>query len=107
TRAVTRHLRDAGAMRAGVFSGPDATLSADEQVAIVREAPEMTGQNLSSEVSVQAPEVTPAVGEKIGNLAIIDLGVKQSTLDNMAQRGFEVHVLPQSSSLEQILAIDP
>jgi len=107
TRAVTRHLRDAGAMRAGIFSGPDAALGADEQLAIVRTAPEMTGQNLSSQVSVTAPEVTPAVGEKIGNLAIIDLGVKQSTVDNMAARGFEVHVLPQSSSLEDILAIDP
>jgi len=107
TRAVTRKLRDAGAMRAGVFSGPDAALGADEQLAIVREAPEMTGRNLSAEVSVSEPSVTPAVGERLGNLAILDLGIKQSTVLNLAARGFEVHVLPQNVTLEQVLAIDP
>jgi carbamoyl-phosphate synthase small subunit len=107
TRALTRHLRDRGAMRAGVFSGPDAALDADAQLAIVRQAPEMTGQNLSAEVSVLADTVTPARGERIGDLAILDLGIKQATVDNLARRGFEVHVLPQSSTLEDVLAIDP
>jgi carbamoyl-phosphate synthase small subunit len=107
TRAVTRHLRDRGAMRAGVFSGPDAALAADEQLAIVRTSPEMAGQNLSAAVSVTEDTVTPAQGERIGNLAILDLGVKQSTVDNLARRGFEVHVLPQDTSVEGILAIDP
>jgi carbamoyl-phosphate synthase small subunit len=107
TRAITRRLRDSGAMRAGVFSGADAALTADEQLAIVRAAPSMTGLNLSAEVSVTEAVVTPAVGEKIGNLAILDLGIKQSTVDNLAQRWFEVHVLPQNVTLEQVLAIDP
>lgn len=108
TRAVTRHLRDRGAMRAGVFSGPDAALAADEQLALVREAPEMTGRNLSAEVSVQEATVTAARGdERLGVLAILDLGVKQSTVDNLADRGFDVHVLPQDVTLEQLLAIDP
>jgi carbamoyl-phosphate synthase small subunit len=56
---------------------------------------------------VREESVTPAVGEKIGNLAVLDLGVKQSTIVNLAARGFEVHVLPQDASLETILAIDP
>ncbi|GAA4155325.1 glutamine-hydrolyzing carbamoyl-phosphate synthase small subunit [Gryllotalpicola daejeonensis] len=107
TRAVTRHIRDLGAMRAGIFSGEDAALSQSEQLEIVRAGAEMTGLNLSAQVSVTEDTVTPAVGEKIGNLAVLDLGVKQSTLDNLAKRGFEVHVLPQDSTLEQILAIDP
>jgi len=107
TRAVTRHLRDRGAMRAGVFSGPDASLSPEEQLAIVRTSPEMAGRNLSAKVSVDADSVTPARGERIGNLAILDLGVKQSTVDNLARRGFDVHVLPQDSTLADILAIDP
>ncbi|GAA2085060.1 glutamine-hydrolyzing carbamoyl-phosphate synthase small subunit [Pseudolysinimonas kribbensis] len=107
TRALTRHLRDRGAMRAGVFSGPDAALDADAHLAIVREAPEMTGRNLSAEVSVLADTVTPAQGERIGNLAILDLGIKQATVDNLARRGFEVHVLPQSSTLQDVLAVDP
>jgi carbamoyl-phosphate synthase small subunit len=107
TRAVTRHLRDRGAMRSGVFSGPDADLAPDEQLAIVRAAPEMAGRNLSAEVSVTEETVTPARGDRIGVLAILDLGVKQSTVDNLADRGFEVHVLPQSVTLEQLLAIEP
>ncbi|HEU0206682.1 MAG TPA: glutamine-hydrolyzing carbamoyl-phosphate synthase small subunit, partial [Pseudolysinimonas sp.] len=109
TRAVTRRLRDTGAMRAGVFSGPDAALSPDEQLAIVRSGPEMAGLNLSAEVSVTAESVTPADGgvPKLGALAVLDLGVKQSTIDNLARRGFDVHVLPQDSTLEQVLAIHP
>ncbi|MEW2011861.1 MULTISPECIES: glutamine-hydrolyzing carbamoyl-phosphate synthase small subunit [Microbacterium] len=107
TRAVTRVLRSAGSMRGGVFSGDAASLTDDEQLRIVREAPEMSGQNLSADVSVAAAEVTRAVGEKIGNLAILDLGVKQATVNNLAARGFEVHVLPQSITFADIQAIDP
>ena len=108
TRAVTRRLRDHGAMRAGIFSGPDAALSAEEQLAIVRAAPGMTGRNLSAEVSVQEEAVMPAHGdERLGVLAILDLGVKQSTVNELARRGFEVHVLPQDVTLEQLLARNP
>ncbi|KJL18873.1 Carbamoyl-phosphate synthase small chain [Microbacterium azadirachtae] len=107
TRAVTRHIRSAGSMRGGIFSGADAALDADEQLRRVTEAPEMAGQNLSAQVSVSVAEVTPATGERIGNLAVLDLGVKQSTLDNLAARGFDVHVLPQSSTFADIAAIEP
>jgi len=107
TRAVTRHIRSAGSMRGGVFSGEAASLDADQQLALVREAPEMSGQNLSAAVSVAAAEITEAVGERVGNLAVLDLGVKQATVDNLALRGFEVHVLPQDVTIEGIRAIDP
>jgi carbamoyl-phosphate synthase small subunit len=107
TRAITRHIRSAGSMRGGIFSGEAAGLDAEEQLRIVREAPEMAGQNLSAQVSVDVASVTDAVGEKIGNLAVLDLGVKQATIDNLAARGFEVHVLPQSSTFADITAIDP
>ena len=107
TRAVTRHIRSAGSMRGGVFSGAAADLDAEEQLRIVREAPLMAGQNLSAEVSVTIAEVTPAKGERIGNLAVLDLGVKQTTIDNLAARGFEVHVLPQSATFEEIRAVEP
>lgn len=107
TRALTRRIREGGAMRAGIFSGPDAELGDDEQLAIVRSSAEMTGRNLSAEVSVDAPLVIPAEGEPIGRLAVLDLGVKQATLRHLAQRGFEVHVLPQSVTLAQLLAIEP
>ncbi|MDQ0648332.1 carbamoyl-phosphate synthase small subunit [Microbacterium natoriense] len=107
TRSITRHIRSAGSMRGGIFSGEAAATDADEQLRIVRDAPEMAGQNLSAQVSVEVATVTTAIGEKIGNLAVLDLGVKQATIDNLAARGFEVHVLPQSSTFADITAIDP
>jgi carbamoyl-phosphate synthase small subunit len=109
TRAVTRVLRSAGSMRGGIFSGEAADLDPEEQVRIVREAPLMAGQNLSASVSVSAAEVTAAHEgvERLGRLAVLDLGVKQATVDNLAARGFDVHVLPQSSTIDDIRAIDP
>jgi len=107
TRAVTRHIRSAGSMRGGIFSGDAAALDAAEQLRIVSAAPQMAGQNLSAAVSVAAAEITTATAERIGNLAVLDLGVKQSTVDNLAARGFDVHVLPQSTTIDEIRAIDP
>jgi carbamoyl-phosphate synthase small subunit len=107
TRAVTRHIRSAGSMRGGIFSGDAASIDEDEQLRLVREAPEMTGQNLSAAVSVVTTEITPARGDRIGTLAVLDLGVKQSTIDNLADRGFDVHVLPQDVTIDQLRAIEP
>ena len=107
TRAITRHLRDLGAMRGAIFSGEAAALDPDTQLSEVLAIPAMSGRHLAANVTVGAPTVTPARGERIGSLAIVDLGVKQSTVDNMAARGFEVHVLPGDSTFEQIRAIDP
>jgi carbamoyl-phosphate synthase small subunit len=107
TRAITRHLRDAGAMRGAIFSGPDAALEAAAQLEAVLATPEMGGQNLGALVTTPTPVVTAARGERIGALAIVDLGVKQSTIENMANRGFDVHVLPMTSSFAEILAVEP
>jgi carbamoyl-phosphate synthase small subunit len=107
TRALTRRIRDAGAMRGGVFSGDDAALAPDEQLALVREAAPMAGQNLSAAVSTSEGYVIPARGESLGVLAVLDLGVKASTLAYLADRGFEVHVLPQTVTLEEVLAVRP
>ena len=107
TRALTRRIRESGSMRGGIFSGPDAVQDADEQLRLVTEAPQMAGQNLSAAVSVAEPVVVPATAERIGNLAVLDLGIKQSTLDNLAALGFDVHVLPQSATFDDIAAIEP
>ncbi|MFJ2541724.1 glutamine-hydrolyzing carbamoyl-phosphate synthase small subunit [Microbacterium sp. NPDC087589] len=107
TRSITRHIRSAGSMRGGVFSGDAAKLDAEEQLRLVRQAPQMAGQNLSSQVSVDVATVTTAMGERVGNLAVLDLGVKQATIDNLAARGFEVHVLPQNVTIDDIRSIDP
>lgn len=107
TRAVTRHIRSAGSMRGAIFSGDAAELDAEEHLRIIRDAPRMAGRNLSAEVSVAEVQVTPAASDRIGNLAVLDLGVKQATIDNLAARGFDVHVLPQDATIEDILAISP
>ena len=109
TRAVTRRIRSSGSMRGGIFSGGAATLDDDEQLRLVRDAREMSGLNLSAEVSVTETEVTPAASgvERIGNLAVLDLGVKQATILNLAERGFDVHVLPQDVTIDRLRAIDP
>lgn len=107
TRALTRRIREVGAMRAGIFSGEHADMDADEQLARVTAAPEMTGQNLSAQVSVEVGEVVPAEGELVGKLAIIDLGIKSATVRALAERGFEVHVLPQSTTIDELRALDP
>jgi carbamoyl-phosphate synthase small subunit len=105
TRAITRIIREAGAMRAGIFPIDGRTTA--QYIAAVAAAPEMSGRNLSAEVSVKQTYVVPAIGPSIGALAVLDLGVKNATLGHLAARGFEVHVLPQSVTLDEILAINP
>ncbi|ASO19944.1 carbamoyl-phosphate synthase small subunit [Actinoalloteichus hoggarensis] len=106
TRTLTRHIRERGAMRAGVFSGaglaPD-----DELLARVRAAAPMTGADLAGDVSTAAPYVVPAVGERRFTVAAVDLGIKSNTPRMLARLGVEVHVLPVSSSFEDVLAIEP
>ncbi len=107
TRAITRHIRSKGAMRAGIFSGDDATLTPEEQLEAVRSAPSMSGRNLSNEVSTQQAYVVPAIGDTLGAVAILDLGVKTSTVNYIAERGFDAHVLPQSVTIDEIRALSP
>jgi carbamoyl-phosphate synthase small subunit len=107
TRAITRHIRSAGAMRSGIFSGDTFGLSDGEQLERVRSGAAMRGRNLSDEVSTVEPFSIPAVGERIGSVAVLDLGVKTSTLNFLAERGFEVLVLPQSVTAEHVLSLTP
>jgi carbamoyl-phosphate synthase small subunit len=107
TRAVTRRLRDAGAMRAGIFSGADAALPESEQLELVLGSVEMTGLNLSAVVSTPTLFSIPAEGERIGSVAVLDLGVKASTLNYLSARGFDVQVVPQQITLDELLALHP
>lgn len=105
TRALTRHLRDRGAMRVGIFSGEE--LSKEEMVVEVRKTSQMSGAYLSEDVSTKEAYVVPAIGEKKFTVAAIDLGIKGATPRALAQRGVEVHILPYNVTLEQIMAISP
>jgi carbamoyl-phosphate synthase small subunit len=104
TRAITRHLRERGAMRAGVFSGEAAAAPAPELLRRVREAPQMSGADLCGEVSTPAPYVVAALGERRFTVAAIDLGIKAMTPRRMAERGIEVHVLPATATLDDVRA---
>jgi carbamoyl-phosphate synthase small subunit len=105
TRALTRHLRDRGAMRVGIFSDQD--MSREEMVIQVRKSPSMTGAYLAADVSTKAPYMIPAIGMKRFTVAAIDLGIKAATLRAFSQRGVELHVLPYNSTFEQIMDIKP
>jgi carbamoyl-phosphate synthase small subunit len=106
TRALTRHLRERGAMRVGIFSG-NALPDAGTMLAEVRQAPEMKGASLYEEVATKEAYVVPAIGEKKFTVAAVDLGIKGMTPHRMAERGIEVHVLPATATAEDIYAVDP
>lgn len=105
TRAITRHLRDLGAMRVGIFSNTQ--LTCEEMVIKVRKSPAMAGAFLSDDVSTDATYVVPAIGEKKFTVVALDMGIKGATPRSMSQRGIEVHVVPSRSTLEEILALKP
>ncbi|MFI0416945.1 glutamine-hydrolyzing carbamoyl-phosphate synthase small subunit [Spongiactinospora sp. 9N601] len=107
TRALTRHLRERGAMRAGIFSGTGAEAPVAELVERVRHSPGMVGADLAAEVSTREPYVVPAIGRRRFTVAAVDLGIKAMTPHRMAERGCEVHVLPAWSTAGEILARDP
>jgi carbamoyl-phosphate synthase small subunit len=104
TRALTRHLRERGAMRVGISTtetDPEALL------ARVRASGEMAGTELAGEVSTTEAYLVPAKGEKRFTVAALDLGIKAMTPHRMAERGIDVHVLPATATLEDVLAVQP
>ncbi len=104
TRALTRHLRERGAMRVGISTEE---LDPARLLDKVMQAPLMAGANLVSDVTVTEAEVTPALGDKLFTVAAIDLGIKDMTPTRMSQRGIEVHVLPATTDIDEVRAIAP
>ncbi|HEY5180806.1 MAG TPA: glutamine-hydrolyzing carbamoyl-phosphate synthase small subunit [Dermatophilaceae bacterium] len=104
TRALTRHLRERGAMRVGVFSGPLVLESLDALLERVLSAPQMSGAALAVEVTTSETYVVPAVGQRRFTVAALDLGIKARTPEHLAARGIEVHVLPATSTFADIQA---
>ncbi|WP_369221745.1 glutamine-hydrolyzing carbamoyl-phosphate synthase small subunit [Streptomyces sp. R39] len=106
TRALTRHLRERGSMRSGIFSG-EAIASDPELLARVQAQPHMKGASLYEEVATKEAYVVPAVGAKRFTVAAIDLGIKGMTPQRMAERGIEVHVLPATATEDDVYAVSP
>ena len=106
TRAIVRHLRSRGSMRAGVFSG---TALADEAEMVRRvcDQPAMLGANLCGEVSTDQSYIVEPQGPQRFTVAALDLGIKTNTPRNFALRGIRTHVLPSSATFEQIVDLAP
>ncbi|MBC9002913.1 glutamine-hydrolyzing carbamoyl-phosphate synthase small subunit [Micromonospora aurantiaca (nom. illeg.)] len=101
TRALTRHLRERGAMRVGISSVEDDPAALLERV---RRSPQMVGANLSDEVTTAKPYVVEAQGEHRFTVAAVDLGIKRNVPRRLAARGVTTHVLPAGSTIEDLLA---
>ena len=106
TRAVVRHLRSRGSMKAGVFSGT-ALADPDELVARVRGQQPMLGADLAGQVSTAAEYIVEPEGPHRFTVAAIDLGIKTNTPRNFARRGVRSLVLPSSVTFEQIAEFKP
>jgi carbamoyl-phosphate synthase small subunit len=100
TRALTRHLRERGAMRVGISS------TEHDPAALLRrvlEAPLMSGSALADQVSTSRPYVVPAIGTRLVRVVALDLGVKAMTLRRFAEQGVEVVVLPAAATFGEVL----
>ena len=119
TRAITRHLRERGVMRAGIFSG-DALVDAtgrtrrlEDLLEEVRSAPPMTGADLAGEVSAAEPYTVDPVpgsvrpGDRPLTVVAVDLGIKSMTPQRLAERGVRTHVVPATVAPAELLALEP
>jgi carbamoyl-phosphate synthase small subunit len=104
TRALTRHLRERGAMRVGIST---LTLDPDALLPKVLEHPPMAGADLAGDVTTAEPYVVAAQGERRFTVVALDLGIKSMTPRRMAERGIEVHVLPITATLDEVLERRP
>ncbi len=104
TRALTRHLRERGAMRVGV-SSVDADPAALRRKVLT--APGMLGADLSAEVTTPKMYTVDAEGEHRYTVAALDLGIKRNVARRLAARGVTTHIMPASSTLDDLLAVSP
>ncbi len=106
TRALVRHLRTRGSMKAGIFSG-DALADTADLLERVRSQPGMLGASLADQVSTDAVYVVEPDGGQRFTVAAIDLGIKTNTPRNFARRGIRSHVMPATATFEQIADLKP
>lgn len=104
TRRLTRHLREAGAMKAAVSTE---ILDVDALVAQAQAGPDMVGADLASEVTTDRPYTVPALGERRFKVVALDFGMKRSIVRYLAEEGAEVDVLPASAAVDDVLAREP
>ena len=104
TRALVRHIRDKGAMRAIISS-----VETDEKVLFnkVLVSPEMKNRELASVVTTDKSFVIEANGEEKFHVVCYDFGVKTNSLRNFAKEGCKITVVPSSTSAQETLELNP
>nr|WP_226805688.1 glutamine-hydrolyzing carbamoyl-phosphate synthase small subunit [Bifidobacterium eulemuris] len=118
TRKLVRHLRSAGVMRAGIYSGEalldesGAPKTIDALLADVKTTPQMQGLSLYDEVSTNETYTIDPAGEFEGKeplftVAAVDLGIKAMTPHRMAERGCRVHVVPSTITFDELEDLHP
>jgi carbamoyl-phosphate synthase small subunit len=104
TRALVRHIRDKGAMRACI-----STIDLDEKSLIekARNSPPMENRELASVVTTRQPYEVPAEGDEQFHVVCYDFGVKRNSLRELARAGCRVTVVPASTPASEVLALKP
>ncbi|HEY5885678.1 MAG TPA: glutamine-hydrolyzing carbamoyl-phosphate synthase small subunit, partial [Pyrinomonadaceae bacterium] len=104
TRALVRHIRDKGAMRACISTlDPDA----DSVIAKARQSPSMENRELASVVTTAEHYEVPAEGQEQFHVVCYDFGVKRNSLRELSNRGCRITVVPASTSAADVLALKP
>lgn len=101
TRAITRHIRDKGAMRCAISTD---ILEEGELSAFARASKEMAGLDLTQEVTTEKPYKMGKGGFKV---AVMDFGVKHNILNSLIKNGFELDVYPAHASAHEVLSGNP
>ncbi|MCS6874748.1 MAG: glutamine-hydrolyzing carbamoyl-phosphate synthase small subunit [Pyrinomonadaceae bacterium] len=104
TRALVRHIRDKGAMRAGISTIDTNEASLLEKVLM---SPSMVNRELASVVTTENFYEFPAKGVERFHVVTIDFGVKTNSLRELSKRGCRITVVPANTSAESILELNP
>ena len=104
TRALVRHIRDKGAMRASMT-----TIDTDEKSLVekARNSPPMQNRELASVVTTKHPYTVRAEGEERFHVVCYDFSVKRNSLRQLARLGCRLTVVPASKSAAEVLAMNP
>jgi carbamoyl-phosphate synthase small subunit len=104
TRSLVRHIRDKGAMRAGLST---VDLDASSLLAKVLATPPMQDRELASSVTVGDRYEYPAAGDERFHIVAYDFGVKTNSLREFAKYGCRVTVVPAATTADEVLALEP
>ena len=104
TRALVRHIRDKGAMRACLSTSD---LDESSLLAKAKGSPLMENRELASVVTCKQPYEIPASGQESFHVVCFDFGVKSNSLRELAALGCRITVIPAGTSAAEALAMKP